>query len=267
MRPRILCTPLRLLVWTVCTSACHLDAAAQPTPGESPRHAVLSSGGNAASRPGVSNSSLRPTSSADAWTSNNNPVAGATGPAGPNGLPDYGSVVMASGSAPARETLTPQHRSTASPSSADPPSASPQATRTPLKPPSQSTAGEQGQGSGGGTLRMFFSVGSSLLVVIGLFLGVAWCYRRTLSKSLGGLPKQVVSVLGRTPLAARQQLVLVRFGPKLVLVSMVQGEARTISEITDPVEVDQLAGFCESGQPGSVTSSFRSILQHGGNDA
>jgi hypothetical protein len=44
---------------------------------------------------------------------------------------------------------------------------------------------------------------------------------------------------------------------------MVQGEARTISEITDPLEVDQLAGMCESQQSTSVTHSFREILAQG----
>jgi flagellar biogenesis protein FliO len=79
----------------------------------------------------------------------------------------------------------------------------------------------------------------------------------------GGLPKNVVQILGRTPVAPRQHLVLLRFGSKLVLVSMVQGEARTISEITDPLEVDQLAGMCESQQSTSVTHSFREILAQG----
>ena len=115
-----------------------------------------------------------------------------------------------------------------------------------------------------GTVQALLSVGSSLMIVIGLFLGIAWMYRKTLSSSLGGLPAQVVKVLGRTPLAARQQLVLVRFGSKLVLVSLVQGEARPISEITDPLEVDQLAGLCESKQPGSISNSFRAVLNQGG---
>lgn len=140
------------------------------------------------------------------------------------------------------------------------------ATRTPLAPPTAKSASRSEQ-SGGSTLKMLLSVGSSLLIVMGLFLGVAWFARKTMNTTLGGLPKQVVSILGRTPLAPRQQLLLVRFGSKLVLVSMIQGEARTLSEITDPLEVDQLAGLCESQQPGSITNSFRSILQQSGGGA
>ncbi len=137
-------------------------------------------------------------------------------------------------------------------------------TRTPLNPPTSQATIEASKSSSGNTVRMLLSVGSSLLIVIGLFLGVAWCYRKTLNTTMGSIPKHVVSVLGRTAIAPRQQLVLVRFGSKLVLVSMVQGEARTISEITDPLEVDQLAGACESHQPHSLTNSFRSILNQNG---
>jgi flagellar protein FliO/FliZ len=140
-------------------------------------------------------------------------------------------------------------------------------TRTRLDPPSAKASPTADRSSSGSTLKMMLSVGSSLLIVIGLFLGVAWFARKTMNATFGGLPKQVVSILGRTPLAPRQQLVLVRFGSKLVLVSMIQGEARTISEITDPLEVDQLAGLCESSQPGSITSSFRSVLQQAGGGA
>lgn len=136
-------------------------------------------------------------------------------------------------------------------------------SRTPLQPKSKSDDAASTKSSGG-TAKMLVSIISSLVLVIGLFLGVALLYRKSISTTLGkGLPKNVVQVLGKTTIAPRQQLVLVRFGSKLVLVSMLQGEARTLSEITDPLEVDQLAGFCESGQSGSMASSFREILVQG----
>lgn len=136
-------------------------------------------------------------------------------------------------------------------------------SRTPLQPKSKSDDASSSK-SNGGTAKMLVSIISSLVLVIGLFLGVALLYRKSISTTLGkGLPKNVVQVLGKTTIAPRQQLLLVRFGSKLVLVSMLQGEARTLSEITDPLEVDQLAGFCESGQSGSMASSFREILVQG----
>ncbi|MGN6134031.1 MAG: flagellar biosynthetic protein FliO [Aureliella sp.] len=124
---------------------------------------------------------------------------------------------------------------------------------------SQATAPEK---RSSGTVQMFVSVGSSLLIVVGLLLGAAWCYRKASPTSTGSLPKQVVQVLGRAPLAPRQQLILVRFAGKLVLVSNLQGEVRTISEIDDPLEVDRVAGLCESSQAGSISDSFRTVLHN-----
>lgn len=131
----------------------------------------------------------------------------------------------------------------------------------PLKPPTsvESKAGSKGST---GTVQMFISVISSLAIVIGLILASAWFYRKAAPTISGALPKQVVQVLGRTPLAPRQQLVLLRLGSKLVLVSNLHGEVRTISEITDPLEVDRLAGLCEAAQPGSISESFRSVLHN-----
>ena len=131
----------------------------------------------------------------------------------------------------------------------------------PLKPPSSADAKAGSKGSTG-TVQMFISVISSLAIVIGLILASAWFYRKAAPTISGALPKQVVQVLGRTPLAPRQQLILLRLGSKLVLVSNLHGEVRTISEITDPLEVDRLAGLCEASQPGSISESFRSVLHN-----
>lgn len=130
----------------------------------------------------------------------------------------------------------------------------------PLAPPSSRFAGETAE-RGSSASQLIVSVGSSLLLVVGLFLGIVWFYRRTLgTNGSGGLPKQVVQVLGRSSISPRQQLVLLRFGHKLLLVSNLQGESRTLAEISDPVEVDRLLGLCESGQSGSITNSFKSVL-------
>lgn len=136
----------------------------------------------------------------------------------------------------------------------------------PLKPPTSSELATQTKRSSS-TVQMFVSVISSLLIVVGLLLGAAWCYRKATPGVGGSLPKQVVQVLGRTPLAPRQQLVLVRFGTKLVLVSNLQGEVRTISEITDPLEVDRVSGMCESAQSGSISDSFRTVLHNIGRNS
>ena len=62
------------------------------------------------------------------------------------------------------------------------------------------------------------------------------------------LPADVVSVLGRVPLAARQFAELLRVGNKLVLVSLTPTGAETLTEVTDPAEVDRLVGLCQQAR-------------------
>jgi len=94
-----------------------------------------------------------------------------------------------------------------------------------------------------------------------LFLVVAWVMRRA-TPGLGMLlPKEVVEVLGRTPLAGRHQLHLLRCGQKLLLVSASPAGVETLTEITEPLEVDRLSGLCRQARPDSTTAMFRQVFQ------
>jgi flagellar biogenesis protein FliO len=114
----------------------------------------------------------------------------------------------------------------------------------------------------GGSWSSSLSMIVSLLIVIGLFLMTARLFRGLSPKPLRSLPTEVVQVLGRTPLAPRQQMYVLRFGRKLVLISQQLGQTTALSEIEDPVEVDHLLGLCEQNSPSSISNSFRDIL-HG----
>ncbi len=129
----------------------------------------------------------------------------------------------------------------------------------PLARPGESPS-DSGWGSRG-TLGSMVTVGASLAVVLGLLLAVAWLLRRAAPKSLAPLPQEVVEVLGRAPLAGRQQLHLLRCGSKLLLVSVTPAGAETLTEITDPAEVDRLAGLCQQARPGSTTEAFRQVFE------
>jgi flagellar biogenesis protein FliO len=100
----------------------------------------------------------------------------------------------------------------------------------------------------------------ALGLVLGIFLLTAWGIRRAVPQALHPLPKEVFEVLGRAPLAGRQQAQLLRLGNKLVLVSLSPAGAETLTEITDPLEVDRVAGLCRQAQPGSATAVFRQVL-------
>ena len=106
----------------------------------------------------------------------------------------------------------------------------------------------------------------SLAVVLGLFFAVAWAMRRGMPAGPALLPREAVEVLGRTPLAGRQHAHLLRCGNKVLLVYLSQGVAETLTEITDPVEVDRLVGLCRQAHPQSTTASFRQILQQIGRE-
>ena len=94
----------------------------------------------------------------------------------------------------------------------------------------------------------------SLAVVLGLFLGLVWFLRRGLPKAARLLSSDVVEVLGRSPLAGRQQMHVIRFGNRLLLVAVSPSGAETLAEISDPAEVDRLAGICQQTQTASATA-------------
>ena len=112
-----------------------------------------------------------------------------------------------------------------------------------------------------GKLPSVVTVAGSLAVVLGIFFLVAWGMRRAAPAGSSLLPGEVLEVLGRAPLAQRQQVSLVRCGKKLLLVSTTPTGAETLTEITEPEEVDRLAGLCLQGRPDSATVAFRNVLQ------
>lgn len=104
----------------------------------------------------------------------------------------------------------------------------------------------------------------SLGLVVAVFLIFVWATRKAAPRSMTPLPPEVVESLGRTPLAGRQQMHLVRVGTKLILLSVTSTETRTLTEITDAAEVDRLAGLCQQNRPGSITATFRQVLSDAG---
>lgn len=107
-----------------------------------------------------------------------------------------------------------------------------------------------------------YKIGTGLAIVIGAFLIFAWALRRGgRNAGRGNLPAEVVSVIGRVPLAARQFAELLRVGNKLVLVSLTPNGAQTLSEVTDPAEVDRLLGLCQQNNPHSTTKAFEQVFR------
>ena len=135
----------------------------------------------------------------------------------------------------------------------------PPLTLSPLGGSSRTEHGTQAGPTGG--LRSLITVGSSLAVVLGLFFVVAWAMRRAGPRGSAPLPSEVVEVLGRAALASRGQVHVLRFGNKLLLVSVGPAGVETLSELTDPDEVNRLAGLCRQLHPESATGAFRQVFQ------
>lgn len=131
----------------------------------------------------------------------------------------------------------------------------------PLPPPGSSkrTDGSPADKPRGGLASAVTVVGS-LALVLGLFFVLAWAMRRAAPRGSTILPAEVVEVLGRAPLAGRQQVHLLRCGTKLLLVSVTPTGAETLTEITDSDEVNRLAGLCRQAHPDSATAAFRQVF-------
>jgi flagellar biogenesis protein FliO len=128
-----------------------------------------------------------------------------------------------------------------------------------LPEPPHDLTGER-PSSGPRTLGAIVSVIVSLAVVLGLFFVIAWLMRRSLPNSAQRLPTEAVEILGRTPLAGRQQMHLLRFGNKMLLVCVSPTGVDTLGEITDPVEIDRMAGLCAQTQSSSASAAFKQIF-------
>jgi flagellar biogenesis protein FliO len=129
---------------------------------------------------------------------------------------------------------------------------------TPMVVGSHNDKSAPGKGS---PLSAMITVGGSLAIVLGLFLVIAWAMRKAAPRGSLVLPKEVFAILGRAPLGARQQVQLLRCGNKLLLVSITPNGVETLTEITEPLEVDRIAGICQQSDPKSSTTSFRQVFQ------
>jgi flagellar biogenesis protein FliO len=109
-------------------------------------------------------------------------------------------------------------------------------------------------------LKSFSSAGVGLAVVIGLFVATAVLLRRGGTKPTGVLPAEAFSVLGRAPLTAQSFAQLLRLGNKLVLVAVTPDGATPLAEVTEPGEVDRIAGLCLSNRGAGPSAEFQQVL-------
>lgn len=105
------------------------------------------------------------------------------------------------------------------------------------------------------------ATGAGLAITVGLLLSFMWLIRSMAPKSSRALPREVVEVLGRAPLAGKQTTQLVRVGHKLVLIAVTPDGAETLTEITDPDEVSRLVAACDASGGRGSTAEFDALLR------
>lgn len=104
-------------------------------------------------------------------------------------------------------------------------------------------------------------------IALGAFLLLAWMVKRNVPAALRPLPGDVVQVLGRAPLAGRQQMHVLRFANKLVLVSITPaGDTISLAEIEDSDEVSRVVALCNNQESESSSESFRRLLHQFGQE-
>ena len=101
--------------------------------------------------------------------------------------------------------------------------------------------------------------------VVGLIVFLAWGYRAVAAGNLGLLKRPrrpgLIEIVSRTPLSPRQALVLVRVGPRMVLVGQSQDRLQTLDVIADADLTAQLAGQAASRTPASSVAEFHQCLE------
>ncbi|MFO1022507.1 MAG: flagellar biosynthetic protein FliO [Planctomycetales bacterium] len=101
----------------------------------------------------------------------------------------------------------------------------------------------------------------SLSVVIALILSCAYAFRKQIPLASKILPADVIEVLGKRYLDPRNSIHLIRCGSKILIVAhSPQHGMQPLSEITDPVQVDELAGRCFQGRSNSASQRFSQVL-------
>jgi flagellar biogenesis protein FliO len=104
----------------------------------------------------------------------------------------------------------------------------------------------------------------ALSFIVLLILGIAALWRKHGPALPLGLPPEVIQVLGKRFVDQRQAIYLVRLGSKLLVLGSSPQGLQMLTEVTDPVEVDLLAGLCQrrDAEQG-VVQTFSQLFSRG----
>lgn len=92
-----------------------------------------------------------------------------------------------------------------------------------------------------------------LAVVLCVVGGLAWLARKHLPAAARGLPTAAVEILGRRTIEPRAAVHLVRCGNRILLLGSSPAGLTTLTEFSDPEEVDHLSGICRADEESQMS--------------
>ncbi len=98
------------------------------------------------------------------------------------------------------------------------------------------------------------------LVLVGIFV-MFWAAKRYLPGLRRMAGSRAVEILGRAYLTPRQSVTVVKLGRRVLVIGQTAEQLSALASITDPEEVSEIVGLCESAGGNSSTATFRKIFQ------
>ncbi|MBN2063453.1 MAG: FliO/MopB family protein [Sedimentisphaerales bacterium] len=100
----------------------------------------------------------------------------------------------------------------------------------------------------------------SLIAVLAVIVALTWLMRKLFPGRVSLTLGRTVQVVGLTPIGARQNLTLVRFGSDLLLLGVSGENIQLLDKVTDPDKIAVLMGAIESERLSSISRSFAGVL-------
>ena len=102
---------------------------------------------------------------------------------------------------------------------------------------------------------------AALGIVIGLIFALRWCGRLFFPASTGRGASRAVEVLTRAPLSAKQQVMLIRVGRRLIVVGDSGAQMNALCEIRDADEVAALVGQLRDEKSSCASKAFAGFFK------
>ncbi|QDU49735.1 FliO/MopB family protein [Gimesia panareensis] len=134
----------------------------------------------------------------------------------------------------------------------------------PITPLARQKQGDQSRTDQTATRRVpsIWGTFGALALVIGIILIAAKLMKKHNPLAAKNLPREVIEVLGRRPLDARQTIHFVRCGSRILILGSSPAGLETLSEVLDPVEVDLITGMCrEQAEAARSNQTFLNLFQ------